>query len=163
MSPRYPLTIAGYVLLAGALAIIGCPGAAPGPLMDEDDTMALSSSGSGSTAVDATCTADGNPAVCDHVTGEGCQRGFCYLLAAEGPACLCRAGKRALNQPCETTSQCMPGNVCIGKSLPGRCLQACYPLAIEPSCPEGTRCIPIESFDEFGFCKPQAMGPGTWN
>jgi hypothetical protein len=123
------------------------------PTVSGDGSAAVQPSADGALS---SCTATGELASCDPVTADGCGKGDCYLVAGQGPSCVCPAGTAAEGEACNTTTECEPSLVCAGTSPPGTCRKTC--LVGDTSCPAGTFCRKITAFPTYGYCDPDGTG-----
>jgi hypothetical protein len=102
--------------------------------------------------------------VCSHScdpTGEattGCPAGLhCFIFRGELPDCDCRGRTRTGGdgEPCEDTSNCQPGYLCVSAGPTGR---TCRPLCRLDTgvCPAGRACAKLSEPDykTFGACLP---------
>lgn len=80
---------------------------------------------------------------CDLRDVDSCGAGRgCYLIAAGGGACSAcfEAGRAALGQSCESSTDCRPGTACVRlRSQESRCTAFCSLSATAP-CADGTSC-----------------------
>ena len=99
------------------------------------------------------CSASGIAASCDPIGATGCDKGDCYVTAGVGVSCVCPAGSAKAGEPCNSTPDCAPGNVCAGTKAPGVCRSTCAPIG--PVCDTGLKCTFIDDFPNFGYCEPK--------
>jgi len=105
----------------------------------------------GPTADVAGCLPTGVVATCDPLTPSGCNQGTCYIVLNKGSACVCPAGTIVTGDPCFTTVECAPGNVCAAPS-PGTCRRTC-PRQDASTCPGVESCQEINGLPKWGYCK----------
>jgi hypothetical protein len=99
------------------------------------------------------CSANGEPADCDPVTGGGCGSATCYLVKNQGPSCVCKKGSTEGEEACNTTIECGAGMVCAGTKAPGVCRSVCRPG--EGGCLSTTTnafCRVIDALPSYGYC-----------
>lgn len=101
---------------------------------------------------DGQCSATGSPTTCDPVQVSGCLAGSCYIILNKGSSCVCPEGTAATGDPCNTTAECAPGNVCAGTVAPGTCRATCDTAS--PNCDATETCNAINGLPQWGYCTP---------
>jgi hypothetical protein len=87
---------------------------------------------------------------CTVVPQGNCPGGFaCYPFGATQTECDCQ-GTAATGVSCTATSQCQPGDQCVGPPNATSCYQACN---TSTDCMTGTTCVPPSSLGTlYGYC-----------
>lgn len=99
------------------------------------------------------CTPEDATTSCDPITPSGCLQGAgCYIVQGSYVDCVCPAGALPTGSPCTTTTQCAPGNGCVGDTPPGTCRQVCDPSS--PTCGAGLTCKNVSTLTQYGMCVP---------